>query len=546
MTRVFGTLSVLAVCLTVFAWHGAAPSASAAGTRPDIIVVMVDDLGAIDGRILERLPNIRSLFLKNGLGFANAYSETPLCCPGRASFLTGQHTRHHGVVQNDARLLDPNHTIATTLDDAGYFTMMVGKYLNGAAQLADHTPPGWDEVAMLNDWSSYQSSDWWIQDQPATDGYFDRFIADQSAAWLASAPTDQPLFMWITPHAPHKSADSKEEWEPDIEPRYVNDQRCADIKPWDPPSYQFDQFPDGYPLDDICRSLLTVDDMVGQLRDVAAGLGRDPIWMFTSDNGMAWGEHGFVLKNVPTADRLPLFFAGPDIVAGRTQALVSNIDFAPTLADLAGTTMPTADGKSFASVLHGGDGGRKAVLEDHPVGGPTGEGDVATGPWWAVRTPVWHLVVWEGIHLYDTVDDPWEMVDVAAEHPDVVDKLINIWNRPIPSPSAEPSRPAGHTPKPTASDGAPATPGPEQESPNPSPSHKPGHNAHETPGASTSVSPTPDRSPKPSPGAIGGGASSSGTSSVLPAAMYAAVLALTALVAVFLGRRLRIRTTSPR
>ena len=84
-----------------------------ASARPDEIVVMVDDLGAIDDRILERLPNIKALFLENGLQYDDAYSETPLCCPGRASFLTGQHTAHHGVVMNDARLLDPSHTIAT-------------------------------------------------------------------------------------------------------------------------------------------------------------------------------------------------------------------------------------------------------------------------------------------------------------------------------------------------------------------------------------------------------------------------------------------------
>ena len=74
--------------------------------KPDDIVIIVDDLGAIDDRILERLPNIRSLFLQGGLQFNDAYSETPLCCPGRASFLTGQHTAHHGVTVNDARLLE--------------------------------------------------------------------------------------------------------------------------------------------------------------------------------------------------------------------------------------------------------------------------------------------------------------------------------------------------------------------------------------------------------------------------------------------------------
>ncbi len=393
---------------------------------------MVDDLGAIDDRILDRLPNIKSLFINDGLRFNAAYSETPLCCPGRASFLTGQHTRRNGVVQNDARLLDPSHTIATTLHEAGYYTMMIGKYLNGAAQLTDHTPPGWDEVAMLNDWSSNLSSDWWVQDQPVVAGYFDRFIGEQAASWLTAAPADQPVFMWVAPHAPHKSASTTSDWEPDIEPQYVGDSRCSGIPPWHPPNYLFAGEPDGYPLDDICRSLLTVDDMVGNLRDIVSAENRNPIWVFTSDNGMAWGADGYLLKNVPQADKVPLYFAGPSVVEGRTDALVSNIDVSPTLASAAGTTMSFADGKSFLGVLHGDGGGRKAMLEDHPVGGPTGEGDVATGPWWGVRTPHWHLIVWNGIQLYDLDADPWEMTDVAAEHPDVVKQLEGHLGPPDP------------------------------------------------------------------------------------------------------------------
>lgn len=449
---------------------------------------MVDDLGAIDDRILERLPNIKALFLNNGLQYDAAYSETPLCCPGRASFLTGQHTAHHGVTVNDARLLNPNNTIATAVHDDGYYTLMVGKYLNGAAQLNEHKPPGWDHVTMLNDWSSNTSSDWWVDDVPTSAGYFDRFIDESASDLLATAPANKPVFMWVTPHAPHKSAATNLDWEPDIEPQYAADPRCSGIKPWHPPNYLFAGRPDGYPLDDICRSLLTVDDMVGHLRDIATSEGRDPVWILMSDNGMAWGSDGYLLKNVPAADRLPFFVSGPGVAHGRTDALISNIDIGPTLADLAGTKMPKADGKSFVATFDGKGGGRKALLEDHPVGGPTGEGDVATGPWWGVRTPRWHLIFWNGVHLYDTVADPWEMDDVAAQNMDVARQLASIFNRSIDvQPSPSPSVP----PTPTTSE-------------SPTPSVQPS----ETPIASAQPSPTPVSSaiggktpgPTPSPG----------------------------------------------
>lgn len=126
---------------------------------------MVDDLGYMpDDRVLERLPNIKDLFLDGGLRFTAYYSETPVCCPGRAGFLTGQHTRHHGVVRNDARLFDPSNTVATMLDDAGYRTsMMAAKYLNMADRLTDHTPPGWDHVVMRKT-ATRTTSTWWMDD----------------------------------------------------------------------------------------------------------------------------------------------------------------------------------------------------------------------------------------------------------------------------------------------------------------------------------------------------------------------------------------------
>ena len=244
--------------------------------RPDIVVVMVDDLGAIDERVLKRLPEFARCVLEGGLRFDSAYSETPLCCPGRASFLTGQHTRNHGVVVNDARSLDPSYTVATALNDAGYCTIMAGKYLNGADGRADDTSPGWDRVAMLGRWDGNVWSDWWIDGVPQSAGHNDRFVADKARELLSGAPADQPLFAWITPRAPHEAEATGNEWLPDVEPRYSSDDRCDGIEPWSPPSYDFARRPDGFPLDDICRSLLTVDDMVGELRDEAAASGPQP------------------------------------------------------------------------------------------------------------------------------------------------------------------------------------------------------------------------------------------------------------------------------
>ena len=98
--------------------------------RPDIVLLMLDDLGDIDNRVLLRLPTIKRLFLDQGTRFTDYHGNDPLCCPGRAAVLTGQRTEHHGVRWNNALAFDPSTTIATELQDVGYHTIITGKYFN--------------------------------------------------------------------------------------------------------------------------------------------------------------------------------------------------------------------------------------------------------------------------------------------------------------------------------------------------------------------------------------------------------------------------------
>ena len=203
--------------------------------------------------------------------------------------------------------------------------------------------------------------------------------------------------------------------------------RAATTSPTGSPgNYDWARKPDGFPLDQVCQALLTVDEMVGDVRAEMAREGRNPVYMFTSDNGMAWGVDGYPLKNVPEAGRLPVYFSGKAVVEGHTDALVSNIDFGPTLADLGGTSMPWADGVSFAGLLKGKGGGRDWMLEDHPVGGFVGGGMGDSGPWWGIRTPNWHYVEWHGPHLYNLQTDPLEMHDVALQNPGKMAQFVTM------------------------------------------------------------------------------------------------------------------------
>jgi arylsulfatase A-like enzyme len=162
-----GATSVLATaCLlggaTPLASGGApAPTATyqvtavGADPRPNIVVVMADDMRVDD---LLFAPQVRRLVGRNGLTFENSFAPYPLCCPDRASFLTGQYAHNHGVFWSEHPFgyaaFDDSQTLATALHAVGYRTGFIGKYLNGygpdrskvsGVRSYRYVPSGWDD-----------------------------------------------------------------------------------------------------------------------------------------------------------------------------------------------------------------------------------------------------------------------------------------------------------------------------------------------------------------------------------------------------------------
>jgi arylsulfatase A-like enzyme len=197
--------------------------------RPNLLVVEADDMRADD---LRWMPRTRRLLGGAGLTFHNALSPNPLCCPARASLLTGRYSHNHEVLTHSEpygfRSFDDRHTLATALQDAGYRTALVGKYLNGYGQqtTADgedslvYVPPGWTQ------W--YGSTDrWWGPGEPFAGGTYDYFhltsnVNGELRSWpgeystevtsrqvqslveqFERRPGDRPWFLWWTPVAPH-------------------------------------------------------------------------------------------------------------------------------------------------------------------------------------------------------------------------------------------------------------------------------------------------------------------------------------------------------
>src|SRR5262249_13857570 len=145
-------LAVMLLAIELFSGSGCAVPQTSESAKPNIIFILTDDQ---DLESLAHMPRVQALLVKQGLTFKNAFVATPLCCPSRASILTGQYPHNHDILSNAPPLGGfvkfrdlgrEDSTVATWLRTAGYRTALFGKYLNGypAADNPTYVPPGWD------------------------------------------------------------------------------------------------------------------------------------------------------------------------------------------------------------------------------------------------------------------------------------------------------------------------------------------------------------------------------------------------------------------
>lgn len=442
------------------------PSDGAGNTqRPNVVIVMLDDIGKGMDSVLftqRTTPVIHDLFIQRGIDFANFYGETPLCCPGRANFLSGQHTHNHGVDDLDGTKFDPTVTIGTELQSAGYYTMLVGKYLNQLFPNGQQVPPGWsDFYAMYSRQGEYEMVDFIAEDGSLTleEGYTTDVVGEHAISTMSTVPADQPIFALLAPFAGHKPFRPA--------PRHVGSPSCAGVE-WTNPAFNEEDVSDKpqyirdlplvagdvYDLEAICGTLLSVDEMVGRVAVELEQQGRtsNTIWMLTSDNGSAYGEHRLPTpKSTPYSTGIPMYVSWPQ-GRGETprveEETLSSIDLAPTLCEFAGCEMgpypngqSTSDGESFAALLRDGPpvSDREFILESMPSGADEDE-TYGRPPWFAVRTTsrsvlgLWHYVEYSTgeLELYDVSGgpcpewtpgapgDPCELQNVAG-NPEVAD-----------------------------------------------------------------------------------------------------------------------------
>ncbi len=366
-----------------------------AGARPNIVFVMTDDQTRESLRVMSKL---RAGAIDQGTQFTRSVAVYPLCCPSRATYLTGQYPHNHGVIHNAGPFggytrLDNTNTLPVWLQNAGYRTMNVGRYLNGyGTQNPDITeiPPGWTDWYATLDPSTFHYTRWRMNENgriiekpgPDSPGEHQTDYLGRRATQLIqrAAPSSRPFFLSLTFPAPHSGLPADPDDPPDLgtpspAPRHRNAFSTTPLPR--PPSFDEASVFDKpqitadrrrLTLSDVAaiqenyqqelESLLSVDDAMGSVLDALRRSGEleNTLFIYTSDNGFFHGEHRYrgekVLPYWPAAN-VPLVMRGPGVPRGKTlRQLVANVDLAPTILEAAqATPRRLQDGRSLMSVL---------------------------------------------------------------------------------------------------------------------------------------------------------------------------------------------------
>jgi N-acetylglucosamine-6-sulfatase len=375
------SLGVAAFCLTAGSLFS--PPATLAQDAPRNIVFILSDDHRFDFMgFHEDAPDFLETpsldrIATEGMHIENAFVTTSLCSPSRASILTGQYSKKHGVVDNSRRIREGARFFSEELQEAGYRTAFIGKWHMGGE--SDEPRAGFDHWVSFRGQGPYFNPTLNIDgERRKIEGYTADILTDFAVDWLGQRKEEEaPFLLYLS----HKSVHAEFEPAPrhrdrykDVElaypatmartednlrdmPRWVRDQRYG----WHGVDHMyhgqmdFDTFYRRY-----AETLLGLDESVGQVLDALQenGLAESTLVVYMGDNGFSFGEHGLIDKRHAYEEsiRVPMLAWSPGFIepGSRTDLMVLNVDIAPTLLDLAGIETPERmDGTSFLPILRG-------------------------------------------------------------------------------------------------------------------------------------------------------------------------------------------------
>ncbi len=363
----------------------AAPVPVGAGSKPSILLIVVDDM---PDRLLGVMEKVQTRLIAPGTRFLNAYTAIPLCGPNRAAILSGRFPHTTQVYTNFAwqKFSDGGHealSFVKALYDAGYETALFGKYMNGRGNSLN-IPPGWKRWFELPGSSTHDPAGYNVNDQrsavhyPATKN--DSELAYEKAlAWIESrTPATTPFFIQYSPTNPHypytPTAAHANDYDnqparnvPSVNEADISD-KPAMMQKGTIPVAELERAEEG-----MREELEDTDDFVAGLIDAAEQVtgNSNLLVTFTSNNGVQAGEHRVMHKSWPYQEsvELPLIMRGTGLPAQQPTQLVSSVDIYGTILKFAGVAPPRGlDGRSLHKIVQGIQPAswRKRVLIENP------------------------------------------------------------------------------------------------------------------------------------------------------------------------------------
>lgn len=441
-------------------------------TKPNILIIMVDQLSGTffpDGPAdWLHAPNLKKLAMRSAR-FANAYTASPLCAPGRASFMSGQLPSRTGVYDNAAEFASSIPTYAHHLRRAGYQTALSGKmHFVGPDQLHGFEERLTTDIYPADfGWTpDYRKPgeriDWWYHNMGSVTGagvaeisnqmeYDDEvaFEASQKLYDLSRGKDDRPWCLTVSfthPHDPYVAR--RKYWDlyetcdhlaPDVPAMDYADhdphsKRIFDANDW----RSFDITPDH-----IARArrayfanISYLDDKIGEILEVLETTRQEATIVFVSDHGDMLGERGlwFKMSFFEGSARVPLMIAAPDIEPGLVDTPVSTLDVTPTLADIANISLddiaPWTDGTSLVPLTKGFDRTAPVAMEYAAEASYAPLIALVDGHYKFTRCAL------DPDQLFDLKADPHELTNLADDpgHADILARLSDLadhrWSLP--------------------------------------------------------------------------------------------------------------------
>jgi arylsulfatase A-like enzyme len=395
--------------------------AGATDTRPNILLILVDDLGygdlSVQGATDMKTPAIDRLF-SQGMRFDQFYANCTVCSPSRASLLTGRYPDAvgvPGVIRQDKKdtwgFLDPEApTIAKALSEAGYATALVGKWHLGLESPNVPNQRGFQYFKgflgdMMDDyWTHLRGGINWMRENESVidpEGHATDLFAQWASAYIEErAGMDEPFFLYLAFNAPHDPVQPPDEWlqavlerEPDIDPKRAR----------------------------LVAFIEHLDARVGDVLETLykSGQNKETLVIFTSDNGGALrfganngGLAGGKGDHLEGGIRVPMGVVWPGRIAPGSSSgnIALLMDLYPTLCDVAGVDRrPELDGLSILPTLTGQD----QVTDERVLFWVRQEGNMRFGgrTYYAARYKDHKLLQntpWEPCAFYDLSADPQE------------------------------------------------------------------------------------------------------------------------------------------